>query len=572
MCGFVVAYGENLEKKLNFKKFLNAANLVKHRGPDFDKHQRSNNFFLYHSRLSIVDLDKRSNQPFHSQNGRYILIYNGEIYNYLDIKKKLSHKYNFKTSSDTEVLLAAYIEWGKDVLKHIDGMFSFIVIDKKEKIVFFARDLFGQKPLYYKINKNFILFSSEIKPLLKLSDKKEINYSEIENYLAFNFYSHNKNTFFKSIHQIKPGHYGIYENKKIKLLNYSSFSNFQKNFKTKSKIFNSNQLISILTKSSKEHLMGDVNVGLAVSSGLDSLSLLALLKNTTLSEKLSECFTLDYGKDFSEFSEARKLVSKFGMKTNKVTYSHKEMIRDFEKLINFNEAPIGGVMHLGMSKLCKYARQKGIKVLFNGTGLDEVLLGYESSIRLYKSRSSSTERDLTLIDGSKINIGKILKKKRAKTNNFYLDNLALDLLLISKLPKNLHMLDRASMMHSVEMRSPYVNKDIFNYFLNLKFKDFFEKNLSKLPLRESLNKIFPKFNWYTQKKYIQTPQNNWMRKKESKEFFGDIVVSQNKFDQKLFSKKEVVNYWDKFLKNKLKSGLPIWQYTNIYFIEKLKLD
>ena len=96
------------------------------------------------------------------------------------------------------------------------------------------------------------------------------------------------------------------------------------------------------------------------------------------------------------------------------------------------------------------------------------------------------------------------------------------------------MLDRASMMHSVEMRSPYVNKHIFKYFLSLKFKDFFKNNLSKLPLRKSMSKIFPKINWYTQKKYIQTPQNNWMRKKESREFFGDIVLSQNKFDQKLF--------------------------------------
>ena len=126
---------------------------------------------------------------------------------------------------------------------------------------------------------------------------------------------------------------------------------------------------------------------MAVSSGLDSLSLLSLLKNTPISEKLSECFTLDFGKDFSEFNEARKLISKFGMKTNKVNYSNKEMVQDFENLVKFNEAPIGGVMHLGLSKLCKHARQKGIKVLFNGTGLDEVLLGYDSTIQLYKNKN-----------------------------------------------------------------------------------------------------------------------------------------------------------------------------------------
>ena len=107
MCGFVVAYGENLEKNLDFKKFLNAADLVKHRGPDFNNQRKSNNFYLP-SRLSIVDLDKRIKSTIYSQNERYILIYNGEIYNYLDIKKKLNNKYNFKTSSDTEVLLSIY--------------------------------------------------------------------------------------------------------------------------------------------------------------------------------------------------------------------------------------------------------------------------------------------------------------------------------------------------------------------------------------------------------------------------------------------------------------------------------
>ena len=144
-------------------------------------------------------------------------------------------------------MLAAYIEWGKDLLKYIDGMFSFIIIDKKEKIVFFARDLFGQKPLYYKIDKNFILFSSEVKPLLKLSEKKEINYNEIENYLAFNFFAHGKNTFFKSIYQIKSGHYCILKNNKIKILNYSEFLSSKK-IKIKDKVFNSDELVSI-TKS-----------------------------------------------------------------------------------------------------------------------------------------------------------------------------------------------------------------------------------------------------------------------------------------------------------------------------------
>ena len=569
MCGFIVAYGNNLKKKIDFKKFKNVSSLIKHRGPDFYKHEVTEDFFLFHSRLSIVDLDGRSNQPFYSENNRYILVYNGEIYNYLEIKKTLKNKYNFKTSSDTEVLLAAYVEWGKDLLKYIDGMFSFVIIDKKEKNIFIARDHFGQKPLYYHLNKDFILISSEIKPLLKLVNEKEFNYKTFSNYLTFNFYAEDKNTFFKSINQLKPGHFGLYKNNELKTFDYALI---EKEIGESYKPFDCNELISILTKSSNDHLMGDVDVGLAVSSGLDSLSLLGLIMNSPKSKKLTECFTLDYGENFSEFDEAKKSISQLGMKTNRVVYTPKEMVKDFEKLVYFNEAPIGGVMHLGMSKLCKFAKQKGIKVLFNGTGLDEVLLGYKSSIQMLEKKNKFFKRDLTLIDGSKVEVSKLLKIKSEQSNVAHFHNLTLDLLMISKLPKNLHMLDRASMMHSVEMRNPFVSLKIVKYFLNLSYKNFYKKKLTKIPLRDSMQKIYPKLNWYNQKKYIQTPQNNWLREKKSKEFFGDIINSKNKFDDEFFVKKEIKNYWDKFIKNKLKVGFPIWQYTNLYFIEKIKFD
>ena len=521
MCGFILVYGDQLNNKFNFKKFKSTTKLINHRGPDFNICKKEKDYYLYHSRLAIVDLDKRSNQPFYSENKRYILVYNGEIYNYLEIKKKLKTKYNFKTSSDTEVLLAAFLEWGSSIFDHIDGMFSFIVIDKYEKKLFFARDHFGQKPLYYHISKNFISLSSEIKPLLKISGNTELDHNSSKNYLMYNYYAHDEKTFFKSINQIKPGNYGVYHNNKIRTFTYSDF---KKNIITQNKKINPEELISILSKSSDEHLMGDVNVGLAVSSGIDSLSLLALFKNSKLSGKLTKCFTLDFGKDFSEFNEARKMTSILGMKTNRVIYSHKEMIKDFETLVNFNEAPIGGVMHLGLSKLCKHAKQKGIKVLFNGTGIDEVLLGYESSIRLLKKNKNTIKRELQLIDGLKINFSKFLKFKKETNNSLYLNNIILDLLLTSKLPKNLHMLDRASMMHSVEMRNPYVNKEMTKYFLNLPYKSFFKGKLTKVPLRDSMQKLFPKINWYNQKKYIQTPQNMWLRKKESIEFFGDIII------------------------------------------------
>jgi asparagine synthase (glutamine-hydrolysing) len=214
MCG-IAGYitNDNYSNSLFQKNAYELKRIMKNRGPDqqgsFRNSQKNYSVNLFSSRLSIIDLDKRSNQPFHS--GDYVLVFNGEIYNYLEIRKILElKKIKFKTNSDTEVLLKSYEVWGKDCVKYFDGMWSFAIYDYLKKEVFLSRDNFGEKPLYYFYDQKNFVFGSEIKFIQNLipnKDIKKINYDKIEDYLTKGYKSLNKNnsSFYKNINQLDSG-------------------------------------------------------------------------------------------------------------------------------------------------------------------------------------------------------------------------------------------------------------------------------------------------------------------------------------------------------------------------------
>ena len=180
---------------------------MKHRGPDDDGIFTCDNVGLGFVRLSILDLSSAGHQPMYSHNRRYVIVYNGEVYNYLELRKELRHKYNFKTGTDTEVVLAAYQEWGEDCLNRFNGMFAFVIYDIQTKEIFGARDRFGIKPFYYYQDHNTFVFASEIPPILStLNTKPEANNQVIFDYLAFNRTDQTQETFYKNIYKLQHGH------------------------------------------------------------------------------------------------------------------------------------------------------------------------------------------------------------------------------------------------------------------------------------------------------------------------------------------------------------------------------
>ena len=558
MCGFFAIFGNNLNKK---NKFKNSSLLLRHRGPDSEKFLFNKNFYMYHSRLSIVDLREKANQPFRDNKERYFLIYNGEIYNYKELKNLLKKNYNFKTKSDTEVLFNAFLEWGVDCLPKLKGMFSFAIWDNKKKKLYISRDNFGQKQLYYyKSKKNFCI-SSEIKPILNFYGLKKLDNHTVGNYILENDYGPLDRTFFKDINQLSPGTYGVWENGNLNLSKYYLEKNL---FDTNSK---KNESKNIIKKNIDKHLIGDVNVGLALSSGIDSMSIFSLIKRSKLSHKLKKVFTIDFGNDFSEFNSVQKTLKKFKFNIERIKFHENDVIKNFEKLLIVNEAPLGGIMQMALSKLFEKAKQNKIKVILSGMGSDEIFFGYDNMKKLINKKRSTPK--INLIDNTilsnqlylKNNLMNKIKETQSKVDLY-------KMLYNTKLPKNLHMMDRVSMHNSVELRCPFIDKDIFEHFSKLKLEEMINQNHTKIILRKIMSSTEKRINWFEKKKNIQSPQNIWMKKGILKEFFGDILHSKSKIQDIYFNHRNIKKNWNNFLKGKVSSALPIWQYTNIYFLNK----
>ena len=257
--------------------------LLKHRGPDSKGVYLDKNIGLGHTRLSIIDLSKASNQPFFSKNKRYILVFNGEIYNYIELKEILKKKgYNFKTTGDVEVLLNSFIEWGYNCVKKFNGMFAFAIWDKKKKELFCARDRIGIKPFhYYKDRKKFV-FSSEIKPLFEAGIKAEPNEKIIHRFLTKGLYELREDTFFKNINQLPPGNYLVYKNNKIEISEYWNILKETKKSSLSKKEYK-DKFKKILHNAIKIRLRSDVPIGVNLSGGIDSPSLLSRVRVTSLS-------------------------------------------------------------------------------------------------------------------------------------------------------------------------------------------------------------------------------------------------------------------------------------------------
>src|SRR5665647_1350157 len=204
MCGIAGIIGKIENREQFMQQMLDKQ---RHRGPDAQDSWQDDQVILGHNRLSIIDLHPSANQPMHSACGRYVIVFNGEIYNYKELKQQLLPWYDFKTHSDTEVIIAAYKKWGKECLHQLNGMFSFAIWDKEDKKLFVARDRFGVKPFYYAVWRGNLFFSSEIKTLWAAGIPKEMNMAVWAKYLAYGSYGLPNETFWENIHQLPGGYY-----------------------------------------------------------------------------------------------------------------------------------------------------------------------------------------------------------------------------------------------------------------------------------------------------------------------------------------------------------------------------
>ena len=364
MCGFVGFCDDSKNKK---KIIRDMADIIKHRGPDSDGYYVDNNIALGFRRLSIIDLDKGS-QPIFNEDKDKVILFNGEIYNYKEIREELKSKgHKFSTNTDTEVILHGYEEYKEDILNKLRGMFAFVIYDIKEKSLFGARDFYGIKPFYYYYDNENFLFGSEIKSFLGNPNfKKELNKDMLSQYLTFQC-SIGEDTFFKNTYKLLPGHYFIYKDKELEIKKYYEVKLEPNDDKSLNEWVSG--IREVIDNSVLAHKVSDVEVGSFLSSGVDS-SLIAKLSS------VDKTFTVGYdNKKYSEIDYAKEFSDKINVSNVSKKISKEEYFKEFSNVQYYMDEPLADASAVMLYFLSKTA-SKHVKVCLSGEGADEIFGGY----------------------------------------------------------------------------------------------------------------------------------------------------------------------------------------------------
>jgi len=380
MCGIVgfIDQKKSKEKKVVIKKM---ADRIIHRGPDQDGYYTDDYIALGHRRLSIIDLSKSGIQPIYNEDKSQMIIFNGEIYNYEEIKEDLIKKgYQFQTKTDTEVILHGYTEYKEKLFSKLRGMFAFVIYNKKTQELVGARDHFGIKPFYYYQDDNTFMFASEIKSFLEHPGfKKEVNTSALKMFLIFQ-YSVHEETFFKNVFKLKPGHYFKFKNGKLTIKEY-----FKVNYAKENRPYEliKEELKSILEDSVKYHkITSDVEVGSYLSGGVDSSYVVSVAKPDK---------TFSVGFDLPGFDEtiyAKDLSDLLKIKNYQKKITSDEFFNILPKIMYHTDEPHANLSTVPLYFLSKLASSK-VKVVLSGEGSDEMFAGYNeyndpTLLKIYK--------------------------------------------------------------------------------------------------------------------------------------------------------------------------------------------
>ena len=363
MCGITGYISKSKNKEKNLNKMMDR---IIHRGPDAGGKYIDDDIALGHRRLSIIDLEGGS-QPMFNHDKSLVIVFNGEIYNYKELKndlKKLGYK--FDTSSDTEVLLYGYQAYKEDVVNKLRGMFAFVIWDIKNKELFGARDHFGIKPFYYYKKDDKFMFASEIKSFLDNDEfEKELNKDVIPEYLRFN-YSPSNETFFKNVYKLAPGHYFKYKDGDLSINRYFTVS-FEESDTSFDDLVDS--ISDCMKDSVKHHMLSDVEVGSFLSSGIDSSYIVSLARP-------DKTYTVGYDiPKYDEISYAKDLTDKLGINNTSKKISRDEYFEVIPKIMYHLDEPIADPAAVALYFVAQLA-SKDVKVVLSGEGADELFGGY----------------------------------------------------------------------------------------------------------------------------------------------------------------------------------------------------
>jgi len=551
MCG-ITGVIEKLGQKVDRQKVKEVNRSISHRGPDSEGYFWGNNFSFGHRRLSIIGLGEEGHQPMHDEaSSENVLIFNGEIYNYIELKKELIQSgFSFQTSTDTEIILKAYAHWGSSCVNHFNGMWAFALWDKKKNIIFCSRDRFGIKPFYYRNAKENFVFGSEIKQILRYLEDVVANKKVLIDYLVAGLEEHTDGTFFSEINKLAGGHNLIYDlnTHQFKIEKYYSirFKNLQDRDEESSIKLYKEQL----NKAVKLRLRSDVKVGSCLSGGLDSSSITAIASSLYQSEtdKFNAIHAISRDKNTDESSFAESVAKHCQVKLNKIEPSINDFKQNLDEVIYTQEEPFGSPSIFMQYFVMKKAKEIDCKVLLDGQGGDETLLGYESYYPAYLKSLALKEKIKEFFNSSKnskLSLLELLKyylyftnyklrlRRIKKKNNFFkkevlqkyestvieeqsinyanIEDLQVQEIVKTQLPHLLKYEDKNSMKNSIETRLPFIDFETLECALSLNNRFKINQGWTKYLLRKAVERLLPKsVVWRKNKLGFNAPEESWL--------------------------------------------------------------
>ncbi len=379
MCGIIGVHSLNSSSLNNLDaRFQKAIEMLHHRGPDGFNSKNLNTTLLGHTRLKILDLSNASEQPMCSEDRRYSLTYNGEIYNFKELKLFLESKYNlnFKTSGDTEILFQGLIHEGMNFLDRCNGMFAFCFVDSETNTLILARDRFGIKPLYYTIQDKKLFFSSEIPPILSMLDNKpSLNIESVSSYMSFRYPIQN-NSFFNGVESLKPGHFLKIENGEVKETKFYDFiDKFEYQEEDKGEDYYLQNTIEKLENAVKLRMRSDVPYGAFLSGGVDSSFVTALMSKNS-ADKSVKTYNIGFKEEgYNEKSEADITANQYKTQHTYIEMENNDYFSLMDKLINIKGMPLSVPNEIPLYVMSKRLKED-ITVVLSGEGADEIFMGY----------------------------------------------------------------------------------------------------------------------------------------------------------------------------------------------------
>ena len=569
MCGIAGAY--SFKNKIISDEWLkNAATSLNKRGPDNQNFISIGNCSLVHARLSIIDTSESANQPIYDATGRYAIIFNGEIFNYQEIKKELEQKgVQFKTQSDTEVLLYAYIQFGETFLHKLNGFFAFAIFDKLEDSMFIACDRFGIKPLYYYSDEDYFFFGSELKTITQFPVKKEINWSSVAAYFQLN-YIPGKNSIFKNIQRLEPGHQILIYNSEILIKQWYTIPYNALKAEQNQLSYDEQQkkLVELMDDSVRLRLISDVPLGAFLSGGIDSSVVTAMATRHT---KHLNTFSIGFeGNSFFDETPYANLVAKH-FNTNHTVFKLKndDLFESLNELLEYTDEPFADSSALLVNILSKFTR-KHVTVALSGDAGDELFAGYNKHYGEWQMRNGSWQanvihllqpvwqslpksrgggiankirqlerfsngmdltpaerwwrwcciNDLDFVDkllNDKVDasMAEIIETRQYFSSKVQFDGTLNDDLLADVgmvLPYDMLVkVDRMSMRNSLEVRVPFLDYRIVEFAFSLPVSSKINGNIKKKIVQDAFREILPKELYNRPKKGFEVPLLQWFK-------------------------------------------------------------